>query len=144
GHASPTARDRPAPRRARPGSGPRGRAPPRRARPSSPRTRGRYGGSALARRWARNSAEHPAELGDEPDPVAGAAGHTQVVAAGALEERGAGHVDVGPRSVTRELVQELGGERGGGLAQRRAVLHVGERRVDVAAVPRVQRERPDE
>ena len=84
------------------------------------------------------------ELRDQAYAVAGAARHAVVVAARALEETGARHVDVRPRPLARELLEELRREHGRALAQRRAVLHVGERGVDVAPVARVQRERPDE
>src|SRR6266702_4983917 len=50
------------------------------------------------------------ELGDQPDAVAGAAGLRQVVPARAVEERWAGNVEVRPRPVAGELLQELGGE----------------------------------
>ena len=83
-----------------------------------------------------------AQLGDEPNAVAGAAGHVEVVAAAPLEEARAGHVDVRPRAVAGELLEELRGEHRRALAQGRAVLHVRERRVDVAAVARVEREQP--
>src|SRR5581483_919797 len=86
----------------------------------------------------------PGDLRDQPDAVARTARHAHDVAPGALEEPRSGHVDVRPGALADELVQELRGERGGGLAERRADLHVGERGVDVATVAGMEGERPDE
>ena len=82
------------------------------------------------------------ELGDQAHAVAGAAGLPEVVAARAVEEGGAGDVEVRPRPLARELLEELGGEHRRALAQVRRVLHVGVCRLDVAPVARVEREPP--
>src|SRR5206468_9139233 len=53
-----------------------------------------------------------------------------------------GNVEVRPWAFAGELAQELSGEDGAGLTQLRAVLHVGEVRIDVTAVTRMEREAP--
>src|SRR5207247_9952229 len=82
-------------------------------------------------------------LGDQPHAVAAAAGLPQVVAAGAVEEGGPGDVEVRPRPLAGELLQELGREHGPALAQVRRVLHVLIRRLDVAPVARMEWKTPD-
>src|SRR5213079_3582021 len=72
----------------------------------------------------------------------GAAALGEVVAARTGEERRPRHVDVGPRSVSGELLEKSRGKNRGGLAQRRGVLQVRERGVDVAAVAPMERPGP--
>ena len=47
-----------------------------------------------------------------------------------------------PRALARELLEELGGQHGHASPEDRGVLHVGERRVDVAPEAFVERHRP--
>src|SRR5205085_5761843 len=103
-------------------------------RRGSRRTRAPSTEGAAAPLSARSSREAFSQRGEQPYAVSRPAGHAQVVAARAVEEAGAGHVDVRPRPVARELAQELGRERGASLPQPRAVLHVGIGGVDVAAI----------
>src|SRR5579884_2760490 len=94
-------------------------------------------------RRAYGSQERVGEVDDEPDAVACAALVERVVRTGAPEVRRA-DVEVRPRPLAGELAQELRCEDRAPLAQLRGVLQVREARVDVAPVPRVQREAADE
>src|SRR6059058_226146 len=51
-------------------------------------------------------------------------------------------VDVRPRSLACELAEELRGQHRGALPQVRGVLEIGEGRVDVAAIARMEWKRP--
>ena len=86
--------------------------------------------------------EAPRQLGEQADAVAGRAQPGVVVAAAALEVGGAGDVEVGPRALAREGLQEGGGQDRGGLAVVGGVLQVGEGRVVVAVVALVERQAP--
>ena len=86
--------------------------------------------------------EAAGELGEEPDAVAGRAQARVVVAAAALEVGGAGDVEVRPRAVAGERLEEGGRQDRGGLAVVGRVLQVGEGGVVVAVVALVQRQPP--
>src|SRR5207244_9571390 len=108
----PSVQARRARRPARKGSAVRDRAPRQEGRRVARQTRERSSGRAPALLSRRSSTAEPRrELGDEPNTVAGAAGLRQVVAARAVEKRGAGDVEMRPRPFAGELLQELGGER---------------------------------
>src|SRR5439155_14243114 len=112
-------------------------------RPAVARTRARWSGRARARDRDRNSTgEASRKLDDQSNAVACPAALREIVAARALEESGACHVDVRPRPVAGELAQELGGQDRRALPEVRRVLEVGEGRVDVAAIARMKGKGP--
>src|SRR5205823_9653238 len=141
----PSSRARPARRRARTGSGVRGRARRPRARSATPRTFARCRARAAARASGRSSSgrgQPVDELADQADAVARAAALPEIVVPRPGQEARSGYVDVGPGPLARELAQELGREHGDPLPADVRVLQVGVVGIHIAAVPRMERPWP--